>query len=1024
MPTVIDAIAELADEFAPAPVIVIAPTASLARWTARLLADRGAVVGVRCFDVERLITEILADLGVPRTTDDAIFHRVGRALAGSDEFTLVHDQTSYRRAVAELFTELDRCSEPDLTACATSSNPRDQALLAAFGRFRALREQERLEHAATDPSSSAPATAVSPIDAGEALAVALRRRLEVPWIRDAATTVAIGFGPERPRWTDVLLDAFEARHLARPPVPTPAEIDRRVVADGPEAEIAFVARALRSNADRACVLVPADEVPRWVERLHHRDVPVRAWTSSSAAQTASAATVRALLRCATGGRIARRDVHAVLFGAAFAPFAALQGEGGYASRAALETLFRRQRRISGHLFEFIGRVRDERETELAAVRERATESEWTTEDTQRRLETIQHSHGVLIAALERISSLRTGGDVRRLLDDWRAMARARAHREPALEIEAVRRIFEVLDRLEDHPLVDCESAIASALERASAGAWVDDAGDGMNPVWVLPYDATLDDRPPTVFACGLDRHPPAPEPGFLLSPTARALAGLLTPLQRHADAIARLDAIAAEGGMTASRRNRDGTGSRCPPGPWIARRTPPNLRGAGGEAGGHESEIRAPLSAIAIPDDPVAYTRLEARIFAPGAEVAGAESALELERRVAAVVSHEQTSVGPHTGDLGVIVPPPRPYSASSLQTYARLPYEYFVGRVLGIDESEELGDALSALEHGTLVHAAMERAFAARLSHADRVDASDEQLRAEALVALQTEFTRHAEGSLAAAVWRGDVTRWTHELERWWDDFARRMRSDRGDRPGDQVVAVELSLGRGDRPHFIDLHGQTVPFVAKIDRLERDAERPGLIIVDYKSGYPAPRGIVERDLRAGLHLQLPLYAAAVDALVALPPVEDDDSASFIRGDDERTRTVRLEQFKRGGRRGGGRPRFEAPSFELDETVGEDEDGLAYSVRECALRFAAEFVRAIEAGRFPLVRRTPSRFKPRRRDEALRIIPDAGRPSGLPEPLQRVGTYARTQRAATPAAPARQTGDSGKPAEPQGGASE
>jgi hypothetical protein len=377
----------------------------------------------------------------------------------------------------------------------------------------------------------------------------------------------------------------------------------------------------------------------------------------------------------------------------------------------------------------------------------------------------------------------------------------------------------------------------------------------------------------------------------------------------------------------------------------------------------------------------------------------------QLRRRVQAIQSHDATTSGPHTGDLGVAVPPDRPYSASALQSFAALPYRYFVERVLGVRERERRAESASALlatEQGQVVHHALETALAARLEQTDgplELTSIAEPLLTELLDALGLGYRRQAEHGRAEAIWANERDRWATELSIWWEHWRARIHDDWNPNPNRRrrepeslvpapfLLAVEWSPNTDDEVFELDLELCRIPFVAAIDRIEIDPRRQRVNICDYKTGRPSWQSSLAAQLRAGVHLQLPLYARTVQQVLNHEPQRLRLPGPLEVG------ALRLEYLQRPLASAPGRPVTpQARGFTPESPLGVDAEGQIWTISQAAAGFTIAFVTAIEAGRFPLVVRTRSRRGPGRSDrlhELARVVPsDEQRAAGLPPALE------------------------------------
>ncbi|HOD00813.1 MAG TPA: PD-(D/E)XK nuclease family protein, partial [Myxococcota bacterium] len=485
----------------------------------------------------------------------------------------------------------------------------------------------------------------------------------------------------------------------------------------------------------------------------------------------------------------------------------------------------------------------------------------------------------------------------------------------------------------------------------------------------------------------------------------------------------------------------------------------------------------------------------------------------DLGHRVAAVSSHFNTAEpGPWTGELGVAFKPFY-HSVSALQKYNRLPYEYFLERVLGVSDQTESDDSPEAMEQGSLVHSALESSTIGKFDSDGLVDVS--AVRADLGTAVcggvSERFRSHFDGVLAMPVWNGDAARWAYELDLWWADFLNRMdngpvedprempafkaalegsvlvwvanndypsfeswhrdlsaacrritsaaatgtggagirrslsglegkldllipvanwlkfmaspddprwRDDNVQEesfgntkmssrkaikahfnprpdlksdpiegwikklhkdvldilgrvrtvvaqlepsylavPGSYLAGVEFKLGSKTQPLPLKLSDDiTIMMSGSIDRLEFDRTRKRLAVCDYKTGRPVSSGELLGKIRSGEHLQLPLYAVAVDQMV-------DESLPHLNG--FRVGAIRLEAMKR-------KPDGDRPVCAVRPDGIDDETGM--KIVDIAKARAAQAVAAIESGRFPVELRGSVHKKRSRSMEAARIV--------------------------------------------------
>ena len=185
---------------------------------------------------------------------------------------------------------------------------------------------------------------------------------------------------------------------------------------------------------------------------------------------------------------------------------------------------------------------------------------------------------------------------------------------------------------------------------------------------------------------------------------------------------------------------------------------------------------------------------------------------------------------------------------------------------------------------------------------------------------------------------------------------------------PGCEVVAVEMSLGTKEEPIRLRLADDVeIAIYGSVDRLECDPIRGRLCICDYKTGGSHNERKLLKKIKEGEHLQLPLYALAVNTM------SDADKSFVTEAHPLRVGAIRLEFIRRKKTDKGGvyQPCALAPSQCTDDKEG----GL--SVVEAAKERAAVIVRSIESGEYPLEARTDSARYYKREQEVMRVVREA-----------------------------------------------
>ena len=212
-----------------------------------------------------------------------------------------------------------------------------------------------------------------------------------------------------------------------------------------------------------------------------------------------------------------------------------------------------------------------------------------------------------------------------------------------------------------------------------------------------------------------------------------------------------------------------------------------------------------------------------------------------------------------------------RALSPSRLETWATCPMRYFLGDVLRLALVERPEDifTISALDRGTLLHSVLEQFVAGVIaSGADLRERDDYQPLYSIAASVMSDY--EARGLTGRPVlWRIARREIVSDLDRFVE-VDLRLRRDHGQRP----LAVELSFGLdGNPPAMFELpDGRRLAFRGRIDRVDRLPD--GAAVYDYKSGAPFTIDFEVDPVTSGIHLQLPIYAAAVRQRFALDDVD------------------------------------------------------------------------------------------------------------------------------------------------------
>jgi len=199
-------------------------------------------------------------------------------------------------------------------------------------------------------------------------------------------------------------------------------------------------------------------------------------------------------------------------------------------------------------------------------------------------------------------------------------------------------------------------------------------------------------------------------------------------------------------------------------------------------------------------------------------------------------------------------------WSASGLEAYSKLPFQFLLDRVLDYEEAKEADEEVTPLVFGWMAHALLEK-FYARVK--------DD---------LPTEFTDRAHDAFETAAaevladaraddrWLGAEVLWEQQWERIRDNVRSFLEwelvhlAEKGERP----ELIEHSFGFGDDPVYIEGEdtagvGARLRLHGRIDRV--DLGTKGHQVLDYKSGGTPGAN----DYDDGSALQAPLYMQALE---------------------------------------------------------------------------------------------------------------------------------------------------------------
>jgi len=211
------------------------------------------------------------------------------------------------------------------------------------------------------------------------------------------------------------------------------------------------------------------------------------------------------------------------------------------------------------------------------------------------------------------------------------------------------------------------------------------------------------------------------------------------------------------------------------------------------------------------------------------------------------------------------------PLSATGLESWARCPFSYFLGHVLGLRALDSPEDVLtiSALDRGSLVHRILERVVDESIKRDDGSGTGKIGMGEQGQI-----LRRIAEEEFDRAESRGITGKpllWATAKDEILRDLIGFLDEDRTwlEREDLDPIWAEKSFGfdRSDslEPLKIILKdGTELSFRGMIDRVDVSKDKKRIVVTDYKTGSPYSYQKMNKDpLDAGRRLQLPIYALA-----------------------------------------------------------------------------------------------------------------------------------------------------------------
>lgn len=196
--------------------------------------------------------------------------------------------------------------------------------------------------------------------------------------------------------------------------------------------------------------------------------------------------------------------------------------------------------------------------------------------------------------------------------------------------------------------------------------------------------------------------------------------------------------------------------------------------------------------------------------------------------------------------------------SATTLERYARCPFQFFLQDILHVEETatpEEI-DIIDPLVRGTIYHTALQRFFSSNTGRGcDDPWSETDKAQMRSIVEQLLDQTE-TDGVVSTG------PQWTWMREQISEDLMRALDLDSEYRKSERMAPwkFEHSFGR-DGSITIQLDDGALKLQGRIDRIDRREDNGHLHIIDYKSGSGQQKRTLCEDLDQGRLLQVALYA-------------------------------------------------------------------------------------------------------------------------------------------------------------------
>ncbi|MBI4212591.1 MAG: PD-(D/E)XK nuclease family protein [Deltaproteobacteria bacterium] len=209
-------------------------------------------------------------------------------------------------------------------------------------------------------------------------------------------------------------------------------------------------------------------------------------------------------------------------------------------------------------------------------------------------------------------------------------------------------------------------------------------------------------------------------------------------------------------------------------------------------------------------------------------------------------------------------------FSPSRLESYAECPMRFFIERVLGIEEEDELTHELKPNDRGTIIHTILEDFFQKHFTRFENVcldPTSVSEARNIIASLVEAAFQKHSDlfnnTSLALRTFqRKDIQATVENVVMAELEMHRKLENPLIPK------AFEWNFGSSEDSAFRLPVPDDVPALiqGRVDRIDVSKDGSSFLIIDYKTGRTIES--LRNKIKNGEHFQIPLYTEAVRSLL------------------------------------------------------------------------------------------------------------------------------------------------------------